>query len=144
MVLLGVWLFVIDYQRGRFRALSALGAISLLIGGLILTDGSPQIQPNMWGVIFAVAGVWLFYQFAMPTVARARFSTPTIGREHMIGRSGVARSAFSPDGEVEVDGARWSATAHREAGIAEGDEVVVAGIDGLFLEVERKPEARKP
>ena len=137
LVLLGVWLFTVDYQRGRFRVLSGLGALALLVGGFTFADGSPQIVPNAWGVVFAVIGVWLFYQFAMPTVARARFSTPTIGREHMLGRSGVATGDFNPDGEVEVDGARWSATAHREAGIAEGDRVVVAGIDGLFLEVEK-------
>jgi membrane-bound serine protease (ClpP class) len=124
-------------QRGRFRVLSVVGALALLGGGFTFTDGAPQIVPNAWGVIFAVIGFWLFYQFAMPTVARARFSTPTIGREHMLGRSGVATGDFSPDGEVEVDGARWSATAHREADIAKGDRVVVAGIDGLFLEVEK-------
>ena len=137
LIPLGMWLLTVDYQRGRFRALSGLGAIALLVGGLTFTDGGSQIAPNVWGVVFAVIGVWLFYQFAMPTVARARFSTPTIGREHLIGRPGRAMSDFTPDGEVDIAGARWSATAHREAGIAEGDEVVVAGIDGLYLEVEK-------
>ncbi len=137
LILLGTWLFNVDYQRGRFRVLSALGAALLLIGGFTFTDGSPQIVPNAWGVVFAVIGVWLFYQFAMPTVARARFSTPTIGREHMVGRSGVASGALVPEGEVEVDGARWRATARREAGIVDGDAIVVTGIDGLFLEVEK-------
>lgn len=138
LVFIGMWFFTVDYQRGRFRVLSVLGAVLLLTGGLTFTDGGPQVVPNIWGVVFSVIGIWLFYQFAMPTVARARFSTPTIGREHMIGRSGIAASEFSPDGEVDVDGALWSATAHREAGIAEGDDVVVAGIDGLFLEVEKR------
>ncbi|MDF1595811.1 MAG: NfeD family protein [Acidimicrobiia bacterium] len=137
LVLLGAWLFNVDYQRGRFRVLSVLGASLQLIGGFTFTDGSPQIVPNAWGVVFAVIGVWLFYQFAMPTVARARFSTPTIGREHMVGRSGVAAGALVPDGEVQVDGARWKATARREAGIGEGDAIVVTGIDGLFLEVDK-------
>lgn len=139
LVVAGMWLLTVDYQRGRLRALSALGAIALLAGGLTFSNGEPQIAANFWGVSFAVIGVWLFYQFAMPTVARARFSTPTIGREHLIGRFGVALTDFSPEGEVRVDGAHWMATAHREAGIAKGDAVVVAGIDGLFLEVERKP-----
>lgn len=138
LVFAGMWFFTVDYQRGRFRLLSFLGAVLLLIGGMTFTDGGPQVVPNVWGVVFSVIGIWLFYQFAMPTVARARFSTPTIGREHMIGRSGVATSEFSPEGEVDVDGAHWSATAHREAGIVAGDTVVVAGIDGLFLEVEKR------
>lgn len=137
LALAGVWLFTVDYQRGRFRLLSTAGAAALVAAGLWFTDASPQIEPSVWGVIFAVVGVWLFYRYAMPTVARARFSTPTIGREYMIGRSGVALASFAPDGEVEVDGARWSATAHREADISQGDEIVVTSVDGLYLEVER-------
>lgn len=72
----------------------------------------------------------------MTAVARSRFSTPTLGREHLIGRQGTALTDFDPNGEVDVDGARWLAAAHREAGIQRGDAVVVAAIDGRFLEVE--------
>jgi membrane-bound ClpP family serine protease len=72
----------------------------------------------------------------MPTVQRARFSTQTIGREGLIGERGVTVAVFDPDGVVEVRGARWRATAHREAGLAPGSEVLVSGVDGLFLEVE--------
>jgi membrane protein implicated in regulation of membrane protease activity len=72
----------------------------------------------------------------MPTVQRARFSTQTIGREGLVGERGVALGALSPDGVVEVRGARWRATAHREAGLSSGSDVVVSGVDGLFLEVE--------
>jgi membrane protein implicated in regulation of membrane protease activity len=72
----------------------------------------------------------------MPTVQRARFSTQTIGREGLIGERGVALADFEPDGLVEVKGARWRATAHREAGLRVGSDVVVSGVDGMFLEVE--------
>ncbi|HEU5112410.1 MAG TPA: NfeD family protein, partial [Acidimicrobiia bacterium] len=64
------------------------------------------------------------------------FSTRTIGRDGLIGERGVAIDAFDPDGIVEVKGARWRATAHREAGLVAGSEVLVAGVDGMFLEVE--------
>jgi membrane protein implicated in regulation of membrane protease activity len=37
---------------------------------------------------------------------------------------------------VEVNGARWRATAHREAGLVAGSAIRVAGVDGMFLEVE--------
>jgi membrane-bound ClpP family serine protease len=87
-------------------------------------------------VLVVVCSALLWYMFAMTTVARSRFSTPTIGREHMIGRVGTAITDFSPLGEVEVDGARWSATAHREAGLSAGSAIQVVGVDGRFLEVE--------
>ena len=36
LVLAGVWLFTVDYQRGRFRVLSVVGALALLGGGFTL------------------------------------------------------------------------------------------------------------
>jgi membrane-bound serine protease (ClpP class) len=72
----------------------------------------------------------------MPTVQRARLSTETIGRDYLVGETGTALVDFDPDGLVEVRGARWRGTAHREAGIATGDPVQVTGVDGLYLEVD--------
>jgi membrane-bound serine protease (ClpP class) len=67
---------------------------------------------------------------------RARFSTPTIGRESMLGEMGVARSPIDPDGTVEVRGAPWRARTNRATPLAAGDRLRVVGIDGLVLEVE--------
>ena len=136
LTLVGMWLLTVDFQRGRAAALTVIGTVLLLVGGLFFTDGGPQIVPAWWAIVVVVASVLAFYMFAMTAVARSRFSTPTLGREHMVGRQGKATTEFSPNGEVEVDGARWLAAAHREAGIKPGDAIVVAGIDGRFLEVE--------
>jgi membrane-bound ClpP family serine protease len=42
---------------------------------------------------------------------------------------------------VVVNGARWRARSHREAGIESGDGISVAGIDGLVLLVDRVQDA---
>ena len=136
LTLLGMWLLTVDFQRGRAAVLTMFGAVVLLIGGLFFTMGAPQIVPAWWAVVVTVISVVLFYMFAMTAVARSRFSTPTMGREHLIGRHGIATSDFAPNGEVDVGGARWLAAAHREAGIKKGDEITVAAIDGRYLEVE--------
>ena len=108
-----------------------------MTGGLFLTDASPQITPSPWGVVLTVLAAIFFYLIAMPVVARSRFSTGTIGRDRLIGRTGSALTSLDPEGIVEVDGARWSARSHREAGINEGDPVTVTAVQGLMLEVER-------
>jgi membrane-bound serine protease (ClpP class) len=135
-VLAGVVLYVIDLQRNDLAWRSILGTALLLFAGFRLVDGAPQLVPVWWAVVLIVIGTALFFGFALTTVVRARFSTDTIGRTHLIGRRGVAVGAISPDGEVEVDGVRWRARSTRRSGIGSGDAVVVARIDGVVLEVE--------
>jgi membrane-bound ClpP family serine protease len=78
----------------------------------------------------------------MTTVVRSRFSTQTIGREYLVGRTGVAESQFDPEGLVAVDGATWKGRAPRAAGIQPGDPVTVLAVKGILLEVG--PEAESP
>ncbi len=140
LALISIGLLTADFQRGGTGPLTWAGAGSMLVAGLFLTDGAPQIQPSWWVVLVIVISVTAFYVIGMRTVARARFSTPTIGREHMVGLSGVAITGFDPDGIVEVNQARWQASAHREAGLSPGDPVVVRSVSGQILRVEPEPE----
>jgi membrane-bound serine protease (ClpP class) len=132
----GVFLYNWDFQRSQLGWRSLLGTAGLILGGLMFTDADPQFGPHWWTVLIIVLGIALFYLFAMTTVVRSRFSTQTIGREYLIGRSGIAESLFDPEGFVSVDGASWRGTAHRAAGIKSGDEVTVLAVKGIVLEVE--------
>ena len=126
-----------SYQRGGIVALTALGAVMLQVAGMFFVDGSGQIDPRWWLILPSVLAVLFFFLLGMPTVQRARFSTQTIGREGLIGDEGVALVDFDPNGLVEVNGAQWRASAHREAGVVAGSRIVVTGVDGMFLEVDR-------
>lgn len=136
LAVLGWAILTAAYQKGGVLSLTVLGAAMLQVSGIFYVAGSGQIDARWYLVLPSVLGVLFFFLLAMPTVQRARFSTQTIGREGLIGERGMTVSAFDPDGVVEVRGARWRATAHREAGLALGSEVLVSGVDGLFLEVE--------
>lgn len=137
LTVLGGWaLLTAAYQKGGFVTMTILGALFLQIGGMALIDGQGQLDPRWWLVLPSVLAVLFFFAIAMPTVQRARLSTQTIGRDSLIGQAGSALVDFAPDGMVEVAGARWRATAHREADLRVGSPVVVTGVDGLYLEVE--------
>lgn len=136
LVLLAFVALVAAHQLGGILVLTMVGAVVLQVAGMFLIDGGGQIDPRWWLVLPTVLGVLFFFLLAMPTVQRARLSTQTIGRDNLVGESGLALVDFGPDGMVEVRGARWQATAHREAGITQGDRVQVTGVDGMYLEVE--------
>ena len=144
LTLFAMWLLTVDYQRGGFGVLSYAGTGLLAIGGFFIAGTYPEMPPSKGSVIATVIGIALFYMFAMSTVARSRFTTQTMGRDHLIGSEGVALSDLSGEGLVEIDGARWRATAHREAGIRQGSPVIVAAVQGLFLEVEPAGREKQP
>ncbi|MCZ7528228.1 MAG: hypothetical protein M5U14_18760 [Acidimicrobiia bacterium] len=72
----------------------------------------------------------------MTAMIRARFSTPTVGREGMVGETGEAEVDVAPDGVVRVRGALWRARTNRATPIRAGDRVRVVEVVGLVLEVE--------
>jgi membrane-bound serine protease (ClpP class) len=133
--LIGLGAYNWDFQRNELGVRSIAGTALLLYGGLAFTDAAPQFGPRWWVVVVIVAGVALFYMFAMTTIVRSRYSTPTIGREYLVGRRGVATSEFDPEGVVDLDGARWRARSTRAAGVSPGDAVEVLEVKGIILEV---------
>jgi membrane-bound serine protease (ClpP class) len=133
LLVLGIFGLSVDLQAGAPRAWTVIGAASLIAGSLTLYAG---ITVPIVAVVVLLAGTALFVGAAMPAVMRARFSTPTIGRESMLGELGVARSAIDPDGTVEVRGAPWRARTNRATPMSAGDRLRVVDIDGLVLRVE--------
>jgi len=136
VTLVGMLLLTVDFQRNRLGLLSGVGSALLLGGGLTFTTAAPQYSPRWWAVLLTVIGIGAFYAVALTTIARARFSTRTLGRERLIGKQGVAESDFDPEGIVIVEGARWRARSHRAAGIRAGDPVEVTEVVGITLEID--------
>jgi len=135
VVVAGLFLYTWDFQRNRLGWRSILGTVALVAGGLTFTSARPQMAPTWWVVLVVVAGMALFYGVALTTIVRSRFSTTTIGRESLIGRTGTAETSFDPEGILVVDEARWRGRSHREAGIQAGDKVEVTGVDGIVLDI---------
>jgi membrane-bound ClpP family serine protease len=136
VAMVAMWLLTLAYQKGGILGITALGAGLLTWSGLNFSAGEPQVRAAAAGVILSVLAALFFYLLAIPTMGRARFSTKTIGRDGLVGKSGFATADFGPDGVVEVDGARWPATARRESGIRAGTEILVTAVQGWRLEVE--------
>jgi membrane-bound serine protease (ClpP class) len=133
LIVAGVLGFTIDLQAGAPRTWTVIGTAALAVGSVRLFDG---VSLAWWVMAAVIAGTALAMVSGMPAMVRARFSTPTIGRESMVGDMGVALDRVAPEGRVEVRGAPWRARTNRATPIDAGAPVRVVGIDGLLLEVE--------
>lgn len=129
--------FSIDVQTGVPRFWTIIGAIALLVGTVLLyRDG---VSMSWIPMTVGVVGITMMMVTGMPTMVRTRFSTPTIGREWMVGEIGAAVEDVAPDGVVKINEALWKARTNRATPVRVGDRVRVVAVEGLVLEVE--PEA---
>lgn len=133
LVVLAFLGYAIDVQAGVPRTWSVIGTVSLVVGSVFLFDGV-SLSWITFGV--GVVGTGMGMVGGMPAMVRTRFSTPTIGREWMVGETGHAVERLSPNGTVSVRDAVWRATTNRATPLEPGDELRVVAIDGLWLEVE--------
>jgi membrane-bound serine protease (ClpP class) len=133
LLVIAMFGYAVDIQTGVPRVWTGIATVSFVIGSLTLYDG---ISLSWITLLAGIVGITIAMLTGMPAMVRARFATPTIGREWMIGEHGTARTPVSPEGVVEVRGAPWRARTNRATPIGAGDSVRVAGIDGLVLDVE--------
>lgn len=112
---------------------TGIGAGALAVGSFTIYDGFGLSWVTL---LVGIGGTLLFALAGMPAMVRTRFSTPTIGREWMIGERGEAVTEISPDGVVRVRGALWRARTNRATPLALHDQIRVTEVDGLLLEVE--------
>ncbi len=100
LVALGMFGFAVDVQAGAPRAWTVIGSVSLLFGSWRLFGDGIDIP---WlTLLVLVVGVFFLMVSGLPSMVRSRFSTPTIGRESMIGSMGEARTAVDPEGTVAL------------------------------------------
>jgi membrane-bound serine protease (ClpP class) len=136
LILIAMFGYAIDVQAGRPLAWTVIATVLLIVGSLFLYGGSSNLDVPWWLLIIMIVGTVAFMVGAMPVAVRSRFSTPTIGRERLIGEMGEAAVDVAPDGVVIVRGARWRARTNRATPVHAGDAIRVVEVDGLVLEVE--------
>lgn len=138
LLLIAMLILAIDVQVGIPRFFTGLGLTLFTIASLTLfrpSDGG-DVRLSWLTLASGIAAISLAFVVGMPSMVRTRFATPTIGREWMIGSTGIAVGEINPLGVVRIHNANWRARTNRSTPIDDGQELRVAAIDGVTLEVE--------
>jgi membrane-bound serine protease (ClpP class) len=86
-----------------------------------------------------VVVILAFFAFVVRAIVLSRRAQQQTGRDAMVGKVAVARTALDPSGTVFVRGERWEAIL--DQGKAEpGEEVVITRIEGLKMWATKKKE----
>ena len=137
LILFGIVLMILEIKVVSHGVLAIGGIVSMALGSLMLFD-APEIGFGVsWWVILptvgATAGMFLFMVAAG---LRALTARSAVGAPALVGQTGVARGALSPEGQVLVQGELWRAVV-RGAPVEEGCRIRVVDVQGLTLTVEK-------
>jgi len=141
LILFGVVLLIAEIKVVSHGVLAIGGVIAMLLGSLMLYDvpeaGGIRLS---WFVIIPTVGTTAgMVFFAVTMGVRALYRPSVTGSSAMVGRIGVTRTAFGPEGQVLIDGELWRAVSP-DGRIEAGETVQVTAIDGLTLKVTRSAQ----
>lgn len=128
-------LFAAEAKFASHGVLTVGGIALLTLGGLLLVDAPiPEMRVHLVTALAVSIPLGLITAFLMTIAFRARRNKIVTGEQGLVGETGVAQTALSPQGKVFVHGELWDATA--PSALPVGQLVVVRRVDGLTLQVE--------
>jgi membrane-bound serine protease (ClpP class) len=147
LIAAGVTMFVLDLKVAGF-GLSVGALIAFALGSILLftpfwvpaTEAS-GVRLNPWLILGTTLGVAAFFFLGLSAAVRAQRRPIAVGRETLVGKTGVVRKPLRPAGIAHLQGEEWSAVSASGAEIPAGTIIRVVEVDGLSLRVEPVPDA---
>jgi membrane-bound serine protease (ClpP class) len=135
LVIFGVALLVLELKVPSFGALGVGGAVSLILGSVMLTDVVPGVRVGLGVILPAAIGFAALFLFLGRLALSAHMRPPVTGAQALIGQVGRARTPLVPNepGLIDLRGEIWRAVS--QVPLPPGHPVRVSRIDGLTLTV---------
>ena len=138
LIVFGIVLFLLEIKVASYGILSVGGAISLVLGSLMLikkTPGMEFLHISLSIILTTTAVSALFFLVIIGFGLKAQMQKPATGLEALRGALGECIIDIDPAGTVRVHGEVWNANS-LSGRINAGEKVRIAGVKGLTLLVE--------
>jgi membrane-bound serine protease (ClpP class) len=143
LILLAFGLFIGEVLTTTFGIFTAGGITALVLGSLILFPGAgPLFRVDPWLIAVVTILVVAIFAFVISRVVQAHRRQAATGREELVGKTAVVKTALEPEGIVLFKGERWTAISEKGR-VKPGEEVTITKVDGLKLYVTRKSPRSK-
>jgi membrane-bound serine protease (ClpP class) len=135
LLLLALTMFVLEAKFATHGVLTAGGAVSMILGAMLLVDSPlPELRIRLATAISVALPFAVITAFLVSLAVRARANKVATGVEGMIGEIGVALEDLNPAGRIFVHGEYWNAVS--SAPVTSGNRARVLAVDHLTLAVE--------
>ncbi|MCP4139171.1 MAG: nodulation protein NfeD [Chloroflexi bacterium] len=140
-IIISFVLFILDVKAPTHGALTAAGIGSFIVGALVLFNsaGTPEFARVSIPLVITVAVLIAAMFTAIFSFALRALKAPIrTGQESVVGKTGLAKTDFTPDGTVRVNSELWSAEkANSTESISKGERIEVVSVEGLRLKVKK-------
>ena len=124
--------FVAEAFIASHGALAVAGAVTFVIGALLLFDPAGEAYQVSLPVALAISGTLLvLFGFAFTKAARLRLTAPEVGTHRLVGETGQVRG----ENLVFVDGELWRARRADGASLEAGARVRVESVEQEALQL---------
>ena len=121
--------------------LLGLAILSLIFGLVVFfSQGSVLLEINWWLAIPLMVVVLALVVFIVLRVVHTYHIKAATGKEDMEGKTAIVKKTIDPEGIVLYQGELWNAIS-KTGRIDPGEEVIIEKVDGLWLQVAKKPGA---
>ncbi|RZN13965.1 MAG: nodulation protein NfeD [Methanosarcinales archaeon] len=140
LIVVGIILFIAEVLTPTFGILTVGGAICLILGAIMFPQ--EPFMPSEWisdfiHTVFAIVILSVVVIVAgLGFVMKTRLTKPVTGVDELIGEVVKAETDIDPEGTVHIHGEIWKASAADP--VLRGEDVVIRGVDGLTLIVEKR------
>ena len=126
LLLFAAGLFVAEAFVASHGALALAGAVTFVIGALMLFDpAGPAYQVSVWTALAIAGTLALLLGVALTRVVKARRNPVEVGIGTMVGDDALVRR----DGWVSVDGELWRARSADGGPLVPGEHVTVESVE---------------
>ena len=137
LIIFAIIMFILEVKITSYGMLTIGGAVSLLLGSIMLFKGGPLPTAAIkvsWSVLIpVVAATTLFFLVVITFGIKAQKRRPDYGREAIIGKEALVIQALKPEGMVRVEGELWRAFA--DENYDKGEILTVIAKKGMQLKV---------
>jgi len=143
LIVLAFGLFIGEALTATFGIFTAGGITALVLGSLILFPGGGSLfQVDPWLIAVVTIIIAAVFAFVISQVVRAHHRQAFTGREELMGKTALVKTALEPEGIVLFKGERWTAVSEK-GWVKRGEEVIITKVDGLKLYVIKKTKRGK-
>jgi membrane-bound serine protease (ClpP class) len=134
-------LFILDVKAPTHGALTAAGIASLVVGGLVLfnSPGAPPVERVSVPLVIGIAiATGLVFAVIVGFALRSQRVPIKVGMESLAHKTGIARSAINPTGQVQAAGELWTADLAEGADpVGVGEKVEIVSVRGMRVKVRK-------